>query len=160
MGWLVAALGWAEHVLEPWGTVGYTVTILVIVNLILSAIAIAVYCFERVWLARSARSERFRNAVSYVLVIGVWLVGSAVFGAFVVWIWHVLMPTPWRWLAPDEITKLEIIFFSGSISALATAGMKTIFAKNKMRASALIAPSNPSIAARRRPSRPSSLPGA
>jgi hypothetical protein len=52
--------------------------------------------------------------VAYVLPI----LGLAMLG---VWLWHLLTPTPWRWLPVDEVSKLQALLFSGAVSALATA---------------------------------------
>jgi hypothetical protein len=39
----------------------------------------------------------------------------------VVWVIHVLAPSGYRWLAPEEVSHLQTLLFSGAISALATA---------------------------------------
>lgn len=39
----------------------------------------------------------------------------------IVWLWHILLPDPLRWLKADEVNHLQALLFSGAISALATA---------------------------------------
>ena len=38
--------------------------------------------------------------------------------SLVAWAWHYL--TPWSWLKPDQLSKIQSIIFSGSLGALVT----------------------------------------
>lgn len=53
------------------------------------------------------RSETFKDALHIyalrLLAIAAFILIAGVF----IWAWHFLMPTPWRWLTPDQIDELH-----------------------------------------------------
>lgn len=42
--------------------------------------------------------------------------------SLLVWIWHYI--TPWGWLNTEQLSKIQSVLFSGSVSAMITAFMK------------------------------------
>lgn len=61
------------------------------------------------------RREGARNAVSRILTIGLWLVFVvAVFGGLV-WSWHLLAPSCWHWLTPEQLADIKETFFSATL---------------------------------------------
>lgn len=67
------------------------------------------------------RSESVRDLFGW-LVKGFILLAAAILAwAVVVWAWHLLMPECRRFLAPEQVDRVQALLFSGSISALITA---------------------------------------
>jgi hypothetical protein len=73
------------------------------------------------------RDEMLRHCFFYsvgiLIILGAFLLGAAL----AIWGFHLLAPQSWRWLSPIELEKLQVLIFSGAVSALATVVTKRVF---------------------------------
>ena len=74
---------------------------------------------------RILRGIELRKVIHNVVRGFVYFAAGLLAVAVAVWIWHILAPTELRWLSADEISRLQAMLFSGSISALVTASART-----------------------------------
>ncbi|MEM8985887.1 MAG: hypothetical protein AAGC95_04110 [Pseudomonadota bacterium] len=67
------------------------------------------------------RREKIRNHIGHASLLGVWLAWSIGVVAVVIWTWHLLAPSEWRYLEDVQIDRLESILFGVVITALVSA---------------------------------------
>jgi hypothetical protein len=67
-----------------------------------------------------ARREQLRNHINAIALVFIWCGALVVFAAFIVWAIHLV--SPWHFLTPEQLSKLEAIATAvtttGSIGAL------------------------------------------
>lgn len=76
------------------------------------------------------RSEGFKDTLAYVARASVVAFALLIFAAFGIWLFHMIAPTSWRWLADPRIDELQTILFSGAVSAFATGVAKNVVQRN------------------------------
>lgn len=66
------------------------------------------------------RGRRFKDHFEQIAICGMWIGALALLVVGLSWLWHLLMPGRWRWLADTDMDKLQNIFAGGIlISAFA-----------------------------------------
>jgi len=68
---------------------------------------------ERAEIAEHGRSERFRNHFENLAIVTLWIAALSVIGLAIVWFWHLIMPSSYRWLNTEDISHIQSIVTAG-----------------------------------------------
>lgn len=71
--------------------------------------------------------KRWLKVYGWVLVAVTVVFASVFIGSFVAWAFHHL--TPWTWLDPEQIDKIQSILFSGGMGAIVTGIIRSQISK-------------------------------
>ncbi|MCD0417284.1 hypothetical protein LOC51_08660 [Rubrivivax sp. JA1024] len=72
------------------------------------------------------RSDKVNGHLHRALVISIYVFGTAICCLFLVLCWHYGASTDWRFLSPEQQSKLESFLFSGTVGGLLAGFGKTI----------------------------------
>lgn len=61
---------------------------------------------------------RFKRVTGRIIVWTTYLLWGLFASGLIVWVWHYV--TPWEFLTPDKLAKLQGVVFSGALGAIAS----------------------------------------
>jgi hypothetical protein len=80
---------------------------------------------EKRAISRIDRGDKMEGHLHTLLVIGLWMAGTAILGVFLSVLWNMAVPHQYRYLEAAEVDTLKSFLFSGAIgSAITAAGRK------------------------------------
>ena len=66
------------------------------------------------------RRQRLKDAVNWLFVGMVSVGGLALILLFGTWVAHLFLPDQYHWISADQVDRIQVILFSGTISSLLT----------------------------------------
>ena len=89
---------------------------------------------EKTWPdEKELQGVKRQNDVLWHRTYGYVVVGMMIFlvttfvASLSVWVWHYI--TPWQFLTPDQLSKIQSVIFSGSLGAIVSAYMQRQLSK-------------------------------
>lgn len=70
--------------------------------------------------AEHGRNQTFRDHFERVALLAMYAAALAILGVSMVWIWHMVAPPCWRWLAQEDISHLQSIATTGLLVGIFT----------------------------------------
>ena len=80
---------------------------------------------------QTQRRENFRDTLSRIARGSAWIVAALLLATIGIWLFHMLAPQRWRWLADVEVRQIQTILFSGAVSAFATGVARNVIQREK-----------------------------
>lgn len=68
--------------------------------------------------SQHGRRENVRDRIAFLLLIWLIAAGGIIIATTLVWSWHLLVPTSYRWLTPTELSDIKELFTGVAIGAI------------------------------------------